>query len=56
MYEEQFLTTDEELEQLALRLQRSDLFNQNTEYIRRQFVYCMLQVKPLPTQQIDLFV
>ena len=47
METETYLSSDEDLARLSLRLRRSAIFRQNAEYIRRQFVYCLLQVQKL---------
>lgn len=41
---ERFLPTDEDLCRCALKLQESPLFETHGDYIRRQFVQCLLEV------------
>lgn len=44
---EEYLQTENDIHQCVYKLLGTTLFRQNKEYVRRQFVYCLLQVRRL---------
>ncbi|KAL9094847.1 MAG: hypothetical protein Q9165_002796 [Trypethelium subeluteriae] len=48
-YKDEYLQSEYDIARCALKLTQSVLFTANTDYVRRQFVYCLLQEDDAPT-------
>ncbi|KAK8196815.1 hypothetical protein HDK77DRAFT_488067 [Phyllosticta capitalensis] len=48
-FKEEYLQTENDIHQCVYKLLGTTLFRQNKEYVRRQFVYCLLQEDEPPT-------
>ncbi|KAF2239472.1 hypothetical protein EV356DRAFT_572278 [Viridothelium virens] len=48
-YKDEYLQSEYDIARCSLKLTQSVLFTANTDYVRRQFIYCLLQEDDAPT-------